>query len=483
MTPNQQDTDLLYLNGEEYEFSIVLSNPDRRYVLPKILFDNLCVVENLLDWVITGHLDYNNDYEQVERTKTSDTKKYSEKFYYRMDGTDVIEIWLKPTFSETPYQSAVKIPEVKEKMFLAFTGTIYDSQDLSPSLISSKKKRIYFWSKLYNKAIERNTSFSSGEYVASINGSSPDRTDQDRAVPTGTLLKYLISQKLGGTISKTAWDTGGNSIFYTAPATFSLNDSIDLLMDSHVDKDGYPAILDYNRFTDEFQLVSYKTLFDNYDASLKEILSFPDNTNQDAPIGPARAKRNNTFGVQQFSLITDYRHTKMSGMDSIKAITSKNVSWYDPLTKTFKTTMTDNHIVSAKNKFKDLTNKLNRSLATPMFSLNNEKKDNLAIEHRYISGAYRSMGGVAAGLANTLRGALFLNDCIHFSVLGLPIRTPGTFIEIASDKDLQGIWEDRFLGVWLVTDVVHNIGISTYTNDVVAIKPNATEGFDVPEGV
>jgi hypothetical protein len=67
--------------------------------------------------------------------------------------------------------------------------------------------------------------------------------------------------------------------------------------------------------------------------------------------------------------------------------------------------------------------------------------------------------------------------------LGLPIRTPGTFIEVSSSKDLQGIWDDRFLGAWFVTNVEHDIGDSVYMNSITAVKPNATENFAVPENV
>jgi hypothetical protein len=303
--------------------------------------------------------------------------------------------------------------------------------------------------------------------------------DYDKAIE----YYHLLSNKLSAPVLSDGWNNGVNRICYVAPSTFTLNDSINYLLDNYVDSNGFPAILRYNRFMDGFQLFSYYDIFSGYDWQLKEVFTFPDSTNLVAPIGPARAKRQNVFNFGSFSVMNGYKHTKMAGMDSMKAINSKSVNWYNPVSKTFHTEMTKNSASVAKSQFSKLVSGLNSSRSTPMFTLNKTKTTNKAIDTRYISGTYQSNGGEVAGVCNTLKGALFLNDCISFTALGLPIRTAGTFIEVSSNKDLQGIWEDRFLGAWFVTDVEHDIGVSTYVNNITAIKPNATENFDVPEDV
>lgn len=478
----------ILLNGEEYEIGIIFSNPDKAFMLPKMLFKHLNIKESLMDWEFKGYLDYINDFEQVERTRADKTKKNSEIFYYRMDGTDQIDIYLKPTFKDklkTRSGFSEENNPVLSKTFLSFTGIIYDTEDLTSGPINQRTKRIYFWDKYYSKSIENITSFSSSECLKTINKltSVKNFKDVDRAVETGVMLKYLLENKLGAPVSTTQWDYGVNKIFYVSPSLYTLNDNIEYLTTNHVSKNTYPAILNFNRFDNVFELSAYDTLFNSYDSRLKEIFSLPDSTNQRIPIGPHRAKRINAFNFGEFGIISGYKHTKMAGVDSMKAINTKSVNWYDPVAGVFHTSIYDGSVKSAKNKFKTLASKLNDNRSTPMFTLNNNKKKNITIENKYISGAYKSFGNVANGLSHTLRAALFLNDCISFSVLGMPCRTPGSFIEVFSEKDLQGVWEDRFLGAWLVVGVEHDISSATYTNNITAIKPNATENFDVPEDV
>jgi hypothetical protein len=483
---SESNTNLIMLNGQEYELSIMLSNPDKAINIPKILFSGLTFTESIIDWKFNGYLDYINNYEQIERFKVNTKKKNTELFYFRMDGTDKLTVKLKPTFNNSNLsmqaEKALDTPVMKN-MELSFTASIYDSEDLFPSNISTKIKRLYFWDSYYNKSVESNLPMSSGEYLRSIGIDPSNLSDSARAVESGDLLKYIFHSKLDAPVSENNWDFGGNKLIYTAPAMYTLNDSITFLIDRHVSKNGFPAFISYNRFSDEYELISYDMLFSRYDSMLKERFAFPDNTTTISPIGPARAKKNNTYDLGPFSVMQSYVHTKMAGMDSMKAINSKSVNWYDPVSKIFKTSIEKNHVSTAKEKFKSLVSVLNSTRSTPMFTLNKMKSENKSIEHRYISGAYKENGDLAAGASNTFRAALFLNDCIEFSVIGAPIRSAGKFIEIYSDVDLQGIWEDRFLGAWLTTEVTHTIDSSTYSNTIIAVKPNATENFDVPENV
>lgn len=483
----------IILNGEEYEMIIRLFNTDKDFILPHLLFEKISITESIVDWQFSGYIDIKNQYEQIERFRDNLRIKNNELFYFRMDGSDKIEITLTPTFVVDGKKSDSTIIEgLRPKMQLHFVGSIYDTEDLDDSTMEHKRKRLYFWDVAYNTAIESCISFSSGAYVREIlkQPSVSNLSDVNRAVETGNLLKYLFENKLGTKVSSSNWDVGVNKIFHVSPAQFTLNDNINYLLDRHVSSAStksnnavYPAILNKNRFDNSMELIPYNALFQSYKTEFIEKFTFPDNTVRDVPIAPLRSNPKNSFTFGIMSTINNYKYTKMAGMDSMKAINTKSVSWYDPKSKRFLTSIQDNSVISAKNNFKDISSILNTNRSNAMFVLNRTKTENRSIEQRYMSGAHNTAGDLAIGVCNTLKAALMLNDCISFNAIGVPHRTSGAFIDIHSDNDLQGAWEDRFLGAWLILEITHEIVPSIYRNSIVATKPNTTEGFDLPEDV
>lgn len=476
-----EDTNNFLLNGQEYSVSVSLSNPDKELLIPKNNFIELMFKESSLNWPFKGYFDYDDSFEQIERFKESSDRKNSELFYFRRDGTDKINVYLYPILKSDDIRSD---SEYFNNMFLKFSGSIYDVEDLFLSNIGMKVKRLYFWDDVYHKATEITTNISTSEYVGiKEKRSTINLKDIERSVETGSFLKYIFEDKLNAKTSKDIWDVGVNKIFHTSPAIFNINDNINHVVASHLSDQEYPALLRYNRFKDEYEFLSFNFLFNTYNDQLKERFMFHDKENEKAPIGPFRTSGVNCYNLKEGSVIDVYKYTKMAPLDNMKAVCSKSVNWYDRKRKIFKTSMEKNSAEYASEKMSDLVSHLNTSRSKPMFPLNKMKMENKSIETIYSTGSYENFGAMSKGLNNILCGSLFLNDCIHFTALGNLLRTSSTFMEIDSEYDLQGSWEDRFLGSWFIVEVTHVFTSNLYHNDIVAIKPNATEDFEMPSNV
>lgn len=478
----QKDT--LILNDITYEFTIILRNDDRSVVLPKNIFQELYISENFMDWNTTGYLIYENSFEQLERYKANSKVKNSEFFYYRMDGTDEIIIELVPVLLANTARAKKTLETFPiDRMTLKFRGGIYDSEDLSKSNIESKLKKLYFRDLYYHKADNMNVRVSCGEYLSNQNFSSTNESTQDvstlnnedRSVINGDLIKYILEDKLGAPVSTDNWDSGVRKTFYVSPPSSAVIDDIMYLLGGSYATDGYPLWFNYDRYNEEFTMTSYKTLFDNYPSSIRERFQFSDPTRPNTGVVPSRSDILNTFTLPGFSNILSYKYNKMSANDNIKNLNSKLSNGYDNLDKKFLTNIETGHISNAKTLYSNLLNSFPTGNKNPLFVINNDKLQNMNAENNYVLESTSSV-------RKTIDASLLLNDAIHFDVQGLASRNAGDFIEIESDTDTEGIWEDRFLGTWLIVDVKHKITPQGYTNQILAIKPNMSESFKFPDG-
>ena len=477
-------TDTILLNDITYEFTIILRNDDRSIVLPKTIFQELYISENFMDWNTTGYLIYENSFEQLERYKQKSKVKNSEFFYYRMDGTDEIIIELVPVLVANTNRSKEALKNFPiDKMTLKIRGGIYDSEDLSKSNIEFKLKKLYFRDLNYHNADNMNVRVSCGEYMTRQNFASTNEETQDvanlsntdRSVLNGDLIKYILEDKLGATVSTDNWDSGIRKSFYVSPPSSTVVDDISYLIKGMFATDGYPLWFNYDRYNEEFTMISYKTLFDNYPSSLRERFKFSDPTKPNTGVVPSRSNNLNTFTIPGFSDILSYKYNKMSANDNIKTLNSRMCIQYDNLEKTFLTNSESAHITKTKKLFSGLLDSFPTGNKNPLFVINQDKIKNMNTQSDFTLEP-------SCSVKKTIEAALLLNDAIHFEVQGLASRNPGDFIEIESDTDTEGIWEDRFLGTWLIIDVRHKITSQGYTNQVLAIKPNMSESFKYPDG-
>lgn len=448
-----------------------------------MLFRELSLNESFNEWNTVGYLVYDNTFEQLERYKEKSKIKNSEFFYFRMDGTDEIIIEFDPVLTAESSKGRKSKQEFPiDIISFKFRGAIYDSEDLTKGNIDQKLKKLYFWDYYYNKAINMNQRISCGDYLNYVKAKDKTKevgdirklSNEERLTKNGDLIKYICTEKLGARVSD-KWESGDRKTFYVSTPHAVVYDDLNYLIKGYYEGNGYPAWFSFDRYNEEFTLKSYRTIFEGYKDEIKEVFHFNDPTNPNSGIVPPRSDLENSFSIPSFSDILSYKYTKMSGADNMQELTSRIIHGHDAKNKKFVSVMADGHIKNVKKVYTGMLGNFLKGNQNPLFIINKDKIDNVnTIETQTLERTNIVKDGI--------KPALLLNDAIYFEVLGLPNRQPGTFIEIESDTDTEGIWEDRFLGTWFVTEVRHKIRPDGYVNNILAVKPNMSESFTYPDG-
>jgi len=180
-----KDPKILSLNGTDYEFQIKLSNSGGSIILPRPMIVEMKIEESFIDWAFRGYITYDNSEEQFERFKVNAKVKNSEPFYFRRDGTDVVDILLKPIMKQegSRSNSTKRFEKSKniEKAHLTLKAVIYDTEDMLDSDINDKLKKLYFHDINYQKALTLDTRVSCGEYLAK-DGDVKTKNNAERTV-------------------------------------------------------------------------------------------------------------------------------------------------------------------------------------------------------------------------------------------------------------------------------------------------------------
>ena len=67
-------------------------------------------------------------------------------------------------------------------------------------------------------------------------------------------------------------------------------------------------------------------------------------------------------------------------------------------------------------------------------------------------------------MISMLKDFLMLNQALYFNATGLTIRTPGKFLFVDRDSSTadKNPFDDKFLGQWLITKIVHYFDIGIF---------------------
>jgi len=248
---------------------------------------------------------------------------------------------------------------------------------------------------------------------------------------------------------------------------------MDYLLSGYIDDDKYPCYFSWNRITDKFELLSYKTLFKRYMDRERENMKFTDPSIVTKGVFPPRTDSANAYYHKGSGNIRSYKYSKMSPISNAQSIVSRVVSGYNDLDGKFIRNATTGGIEVVRKDYEALFEDFPSEIKEPLFVINNDKIENKnAIEYHVLE--------PSCGCAKTIRAGVIYNDAIQIRSLGFVSRYPGLFIDITSETDTQGIWEDIFLGSWLMLNVTHTVTPTTYTNDILAVKPNMSSTFKYP---
>ncbi len=516
------------IGGQTYQLMVWLWNQLEDYppaLVQPFFIDSLCIEETLNNWWIDGWLVLNNDLELFERgnlygLNMLDSVALAQSvaagvspigvasipnsllggkspYLFRTDGRNRLSIQFYPVkadgiaqeFSPTSWELSVDC-------------VVYDMEDL-PSDNVKKKKKIYFHSEIYQYCVENNIEFSTSK-----DGNVPDI---QRTLPANEALQGIIKSSASfqtapvsigynalGSIAfpnipldtgLSAWDIGPadtNNIFYTSPANASIFDDINYLKPHLEASNGGPVILSYGRSNDTkgWTLNALSKYFDEAEKTQVERIILADGMDRvavyvpRAPTDPFLGTQNNVqnFMSGQASLISSYQYVPMVSIDD-RRITNRPLHHYDFAEGSFKIKFTNNNAAKVNENLYDYSKtglysfKQNKGQISQ--NSNQTKTTGRMTTNEFLPNRFHNPNLPANQM---VLDSVFMGNALYFQTNGLTIRTPGKFLFVdrvaATASNPKHPFDDKFLGQWIMTKVVHyiDLGKSTYINDVIATK-------------
>jgi hypothetical protein len=145
---------------------------------------------------------------------------------------------------------------------------------------------------------------------------------------------------------------------------------------------------------------------------------------------------------------------------------------YDFSTGTFNIYAKENTVTEVANKLTEAGKTglfgLNQTGSHILMNINKTKKDGIMLQN--LTSTRPFVPSILPKLI-MMKDALFLNEALCFTANGLTIRSPGRFLFIDSvNSNDNNPFDDRFLGQWMITKVVHVFTKTNYITEVVANK-------------
>jgi len=284
------------------------------------------------------------------------------------------------------------------------------------------------------------------------------------------------------------WDQGDptNKFKHTSFAYHNGLDDLNFILAHCKGKDGTPVLLNYGRTTKDktWKLVSLKSIFDNAEKNQVERIFIEDGLGIESsltyiPRGPVFEKPTTYLNMTSIlaSRINNYMFSPMSALDD-NLLMNSPMHYFDFQKKEFNVSFKNNTFSNLIEKLKSTAEKLysfkNNKRQKPQVLLNFNKvkqKGIMTKNHTSFNGKFAPFD---APLLDMMFNAVFLNQTLCFTAIGLTLRTPGKFIFIDKvSSSTNNPFDDRFLGQWLITKVVHRFENTAYLTDVTAVKIDA----------
>ena len=494
-----------FAGGNLWNFIVKLNNQNTddangEFTFPSSMILELCIEEDLLHWPYKGYMIYDNRLELLERVEP--------EYTFRMDGHDELTVSIELLVKKT---NGDDFPE--DIWTMNFDFVVYDSEDLPSSNISTKTKKLYFWDKRYQMMMDKNIEWSTSTDQDPPLTHPALATDKERSMNTGTAMKSILESGGFEDFVDDDWSTGGSIIQYVSPATNSINDDLEYLVNKHIHETSVNGkdfndvcVLKIDRATQKLQLKSLSSFFDEAgDTAAKPgdrqraHLFFEDYAGEgETMTDPLRAPYGDYADEDQdlykkdikmieWSKILTYNFVDMAGIDNTNNLISRPVYWYDSGNKQFGLDYSDNEITTCKDDFKSLyTSKLlSDGNSSALFTLNTTKTDQYNIRPTFTQvkdGLFNDgKSRQILGKGQTLLAGIFLNECMQIRLLGSTHLEVGTFIGI--DRLGGGSKFDmKVCGQWFVINVKHLLTNNKYITDITAIKINTYEDLGITDG-
>lgn len=95
--------------------------------------------------------------------------------------------------------------------------------------------------------------------------------------------------------------------------------------------------------------------------------------------------------------------------------------------------------------------------------------------YKLITTPFDDTVNVPMAKAQMYNSFIFENMVLSFRTTGQPYRSPGHFINVARTGNTGGSFDERMLGQWIVTEVIHSFTGGAYNNSIQGVKPYRIE--------
>ena len=489
------------INNNQYKFNIGLFTADGRYQELKIGAINSLVLEDVFtNFYHKGYIIINNRFDGVERLAdfknnekigSSSTFTPDKGFIFKGDSRDMLIVDIMPKLDEQVF-GVTDNKEAESVFRLLFTFSIYDTEEIVGTLPGEKFKKLHFWDIHHELLKEKNSYFSTANYVDSANVSA--LSDADRGIPTGDAIKFFLREFFkdddgwSATVSDEGFDKGSTKVFFSAPARYKGVDCLQYLLSRHVsDKnDNYDqAFLRLERSSNVFKLESLNKIFktalngnssgvgENYLETFK--LGIYSDKQNDFGINAVTYTPLNGLYLGKYGTINNFSYDAMPGIHSQQEVVSTIVHSYDNDNKTFNVDEERNTISSVLSVFSENYVKPFNSLSID----NNAYINFYPGEYRFMQKNVKHVFSVlensdqriSSGRNKALFGNLFLNNTVLFKVPGSTHREAGKFIGIDRDGAIPySDFDSKLLGVYFVVEVKHIFEGNEYFNELRCVK-------------
>jgi hypothetical protein len=265
-----------------------------------------------------------------------------------------------------------------------------------------------------------------------------------------------------------------NTIFYTSPANSNALNDINNMLSYAKGPENDPVFLRVGRFNKKWSLVSLTDIFSK--ALQIERLTLQDGLEPQTKVYTPRAalyddagKILNVFSGRT-SIMRNYKFASMAPIDDMR-LTNRPIHMMD-----FSTGIYNIHF--SKNKVDNILENINtigkKGLYTfekdgsnqVWLNINQTKSKGISLENTFLT-----QGSPDLMMVKMLKDVVFLNQGLYFQSDGLTLRQPGTFLFVdRSDSSDINVFDDKFLGQWLINKVVHYFDSTKYVTDVYATK-------------
>jgi hypothetical protein len=472
--------------------------------VPVYFIEKLVIDEKLDIWNTNGYVILSNNFEIFERGALGDNSNGNNNFgcnyLFRSDGRNKISLKIYPVMDD-----GVELDPKYWEMNYDFI--IYDIEDIPNNDASQKFKKFYFHDERYQTLLERNIEWSTSDNEYQLINSNAK--DDVRALNTSLAIQSIIrtaasnesnpnsptikiGNKLGPSeianpnvpldnIDGGDWDTGypDNKILYTSPANSCALNDLNYALEFAKSKDKSPLFLFLSRYNRQWSLVSLKEMLKRgSDNQIERFLLADGATSGDknkpyvnrAPIEGSSFIKNFQSGLA--SIINGYRFVPMVNIDDLNLVNTP-LHKFDfnscAFNMNYKGNLTTDLLTKMKEDVEDSLYSFQLKQGQLLMHLNKTKTSGLNTKNTFTS---RTFIPTDSSYLKMAKEFLFLNQAIYFSTIGLTFRTPGMFIFI-DRKISQGdpnVFDDKFLGQWLITKVTHVFTKSSYDTEIIANK-------------